>query len=182
MLNFGTLCSQRCTFLLSSLLGGKTLSVGGDETVVLLVEPGLTLLKAFPLLECSRDVRLYTLHLALNLLLGLVKLASDGVLVVTLLVPFGFPGRSFLGFFFGNATQILCLNGKIGGRIISLANVLCKLKDALALALVTASGVGKAIPKGIHLFLDISDGCLVVFLIPLQAIPLLLQLLVGRSN
>jgi len=141
---------------------------------VLLVEPGLTLLKALPLLVRSRDVGFHALDLALNLLLDLVKLASSSILVVTLLLPLRLLGCSFLGLFLGNASQIFCLKSEVGSSIIGLADVLRELEYALALALVTTTSIGEAVSKRIHLLLDIGNGCLVIFLVPLQAIALLL--------
>jgi hypothetical protein len=76
VLNIGTLLPQSGAFLLPTLLGGETLFVGGNESVVLLVEPSLTLLKALPLLEGSRDIGLCSLNFALDFLLGLAELAS----------------------------------------------------------------------------------------------------------
>jgi hypothetical protein len=142
VLNISALLSQGCTFLFPSLLGGETFSVGGNETIVLFVEPSLTLLKAFPLLGCSRDVGLYTLNLALDLFLGLVELARDGVLVVTFLLPLSLLGCSFLSLLFGNSPDFLCLECEFGSGFIRLADILRKLKDTLALAFVATSGIG----------------------------------------
>lgn len=174
MLDISALCSQSCTFLFSSLLGGEPFGVGGYETIVLLVKPGLTLLKALPLLVRSRDVRFDALDLALNLLLDLFKLASSSILGISLLLPLRLFDCSFLGLFLGNAPQIFCLTSEIGGSVIGLADVLCELKYALALALVTTTSIGEAVSKRIHLLLDVGNGCLVIFLIPLQAIALVL--------
>ena len=120
VLNFSALCSQCRALLFSSLLRSKALGVGGYETVVLLVEPGLTLLKTLPLLEGSRDIGLHTLHLSLNLLLGLVEFASNGVFVVTLLLPLCLLGCRLFSLILGNASQVFCLNGELGGRVFSL--------------------------------------------------------------
>lgn len=50
MLNVGTLLSQSMALLLPSLLGCEPFLVGGDKTVMLLVESDLTLLETFSLL------------------------------------------------------------------------------------------------------------------------------------
>ena len=142
VLDIGTLCSQGCAFLLSTLFGGKAFGVGGHETVVLLVESGLTLLKTLPLLVGRIDIRLDALHLALNLLLGLFKLASNRILVVALLFPLGLLGCSLFRFVFGDISQVLCLKGEICSSIVGLADILCELEYALALALITATSIG----------------------------------------
>lgn len=103
-LDVGALLSQSMTFLLSSLFGRETFLVGGNETVVLLIEPCLTLLETFTLLYGSRDIRLHALDLSLDVGLDCVELASHGVLVVTLLFPLCFLSCSLSSILFRNGS------------------------------------------------------------------------------
>lgn len=182
ILHFCTLLSQSCALLFSSLLGGKAFSIGGNETIVLLVKSNLTLLKTVPLLKCCGHVGLDTLHLALDLGFDGVEVASDGVLVVTLLLPCCLRSCGLLSFFLWNISKIVGLKGKVSCSVIGLANVLGELEDTLALTLITSSGIGKTVTEIVDLLSNGSNGGLVVLLVPLQAVTELLQLLVCRGD
>lgn len=171
VLHVGTLLAKSGTLLFPSLLSGKAFSIGGNETVVLLVEPQLTLLKTFPLLQGSGHIGLHALNLALDSSLDVVKLASNGVFVVALLFPRGLLGCSFCGVFLRNVTEVVGLKGIFSSSVVGLANVLSELEDSLALAFITTSSVGKAIAQIVDLLSDGTDGGLVILLVPLQTVP-----------
>jgi hypothetical protein len=174
LLHFSALLPQSRSLLLPSLLGSEAFRIGSNKTIVLLVKPGLTLLKAFPLLKRGGHVGLYTLHLAVELSFDGVEFTSDGNLIVTLLLPRRFLGCSLLDFFLWDFSEVVGLKGKVGGSIVSLADGLSELKDTLALALIASSGIGKAVAEIVDLLSNSTDGGLVVFFVSLQAVSLLL--------
>jgi hypothetical protein len=182
VLNISAMLLQSRAFLLPSLLGSEAFLVGSDQPVVLLVQPSLALLKALPLLQCSTDVGLHALDLALNVALDCVEFARDSILIVTFRFPFRFLGCSFMCIVLRYATQLLGLNHKLSSSIIGLADVLRELKNALALALITTSSISKTVTECVDLLLDSGNGCFVVLLVPLQAITLFLELLFGCRN
>lgn len=169
-----TLLSHCSALLLSSLLRGKPFGVGSDEAIVLLVELDLPMLKTFPLLQSSTNLSSHTLHLALDLGFGVVELARKSVLVVALLFPLLLLRLSLLNFVHRYLSQAVNLEHKVSGCFIGLTDVLLELKYALALALVIASGIGKAVAESFHLLSDSSNGGLVILLTSLQAVTLLL--------
>jgi hypothetical protein len=167
VLHFSTLLTESCTLLLPSLLGGKAFSVGGYETIVLLIKPRLALLKAFPLLERSGHVGLNALDLAVELGFDGLEFTGNGILVVTLLLPCRFLGCGLLSFVFWDVSKIVGLESEISGSIVGLTDVLCELKNTLALTLIASSGVGKAVAEVVDLFSNSSNGGLVVLLVSL---------------
>lgn len=173
---------KRVTFLFLPLLGGIALPIGSDETVVLIIQLCLSLLKALPLLNSGGNVRLNTTNLAVDLSLDTIKLGQHSRFVISLRLPFVFLNSSFLGLIGWNLAHGINLESHVGSSVISLANVLRELQHPLALTVVIASRISKATTKGIHLLFDGRDGSFVIFLVPLQAIPLLLQLLIGSRN
>jgi hypothetical protein len=112
--------------------------------------------------------------LGLNVSLDSIEITSDSILVVTLLLPLRFLRCSLLGLLFRNSAQLLGLRSEISSSIVCLFDVLRKLKDTLALTLITTTRICQAIAESIDLFSDGRDGSLVVLLVSLQAIALLL--------
>lgn len=152
--NVGALLSQSLTLLLSSLLGGKPLLISSNKSVVLLIQSRLTLHETLSLLRSSRDVVLNACHLSFDIGLDRIELTSCRIFVVTLLLPLRFFGCSLSRVLLRNSTQIVGLKGEIGSGIVSLSDVLRKLKNTLALAFITASSVRQAAAESIDLFLD----------------------------
>ena len=104
LLDVDALLSQSLTLLLPSLLGRESLLIGGDQTVMLLVQSGLTLLETFSLLKGGRDIGLHAVDLGFNVSLDCIEITSHGVLVVTLFLPLCFLRCGLLGLFFRNRT------------------------------------------------------------------------------
>ena len=149
---------------------------------MLLVKPILTLHKSFPFLNSSMDIGFDTLDLAFNLSLDVIKITRDGVSVVAFLLPLCLLKNSLTSLIFRETSQIFSLKSKFSSSVIGLTNVLRKLKDTLALTLITSSSIGKAIAERFHLFFDGANGGLVILLVPFQAISLILQLLISCGN